>query len=101
LHDKDKQITKINKQLNECRNVEILRSCVSDLARNIENNAYEGRQDDLEKDLQMAKDSYNSQAKGSNKGEILSEFLTTLYPALIRDKSKVNDRPDEAALLKQ
>ena len=47
LNDKEKQITKINKQLNECRNVEVLRSCVTDLAKNIENNSYEGRQNDL------------------------------------------------------
>ena len=48
--------------------MDILRSCAVDLAKNIEQNSYDGRENELERDLQRVKDDYNRKAKGNGKG---------------------------------
>ena len=96
LNEKEKAITKINKQLNEYRNVEILRDCSMNFMRNLESNSYAGESELLNKDLARLKDDYNQKSKGANKGEILSEFLTGIYPIMMSSQKSGGMNEEEA-----
>lgn len=41
----------VNKQLNECRNVEILKECASEMLTKIEANSYSNKPEQVNKDL--------------------------------------------------
>lgn len=49
----------------------------------IESNSYAGNADLINRDIQNASNEFNKRAKGESKGEILSEFLTTMNPIVL------------------
>lgn len=73
----------VNKQLTEVRNVELLKDFSMPLMRKLETGAYKGKKKNLTKDIDELVKLYNSKAIGETKGDIISEFLTTLNPILI------------------
>ena len=51
--------------------------------KRLESGAYKGKKKNLTKDIDDLVKAYNSKAIGETKGDIISEFLTTLNPILI------------------
>lgn len=53
------------------------------LMKKLESGSYRGKKKNLTKDIDDLVKAYNSKAVGQTKGDIISQFLTTLNPILI------------------
>jgi hypothetical protein len=62
----------VNRQLNEVRNVEMLKDMSMPLMKKLESGAYKGKSKNLTKDIDELANAYKSKAIGETKGEILS-----------------------------
>ena len=78
----------------ECKNVDILKDCMGPILQRIQANAYANNPDQINDDLKTASADYNRKAKGENKGEILSEFITTMNPVIL-DIQKKKVEPED------
>lgn len=72
MNEKEDAILDVNKQLNDQRNIDILRECSSEFMRKIEANHYDGKAQQLQRDYDNVLAEYKAKAKGENKSEILT-----------------------------
>lgn len=72
MSEKEDAILEINKQLNECKNAQILKDLAMPLMQKIEANEYKGKTHEINKDVDEIIDQFKKKAKGENKGEILT-----------------------------
>ena len=84
LKKKEQNILEINGNVNEIQNNEILKSAASKLKVKIESNTYMGRPDEFKRDMDEMVKVYNREAKGERKGEILTEFMSSLTPYMTK-----------------
>lgn len=84
LFEKERSILQINNDINNIRNVELLREYSATLMRNVQTGKYSAENSKLlAQDMNDMINRYNANAKGTRKCEILSEFLVNFNPMLI------------------
>ena len=64
LSEKEDAILEINKQLNECKNAQILKDLAMPLMQKIEANEYQGKTSEINKDVDEIIDQFKKKAKG-------------------------------------
>jgi hypothetical protein len=62
----------------------------------IEANAYNDCPEQVNEDVKEASQRFNQLARGENKGEILSEFITTINPIILNVTSKNKSNPQQS-----
>ena len=62
----------MNKKLVEVNNVEILKQCMGPIIEKIESTGYDSNPEQVNIDIREASKRFNEQAKGENKGELLT-----------------------------
>lgn len=68
----------------------------------IQNNQYQNSKDQIQTDLKQIMAQYNSEAKGEKKGEILTEFITSLNPIILSlQKDNSADQDEEKRIAKK
>lgn len=85
---------RVNKELIEFKNIDILKECMGPVLQRIEANAYDGKPEQINEDIKTASQEFNRRAKGETKGEILSEFITTINPIVLEIQKKKNTESD-------
>ena len=68
----------------------------------MESNAYIGRPDEFKRDMDKVIKTYNSRAKGQKKGEILTEFIGSISPYMMKlesgDADAIKEERDKDAI---
>lgn len=60
-----------------------MKECAGPLTQKLEAGAYENNPEQLNQDYEKAVGEYKTRAKGESKGEILSEFTTSMLPIIL------------------
>lgn len=90
LKQKETEILEENNRINQAKNTEILYTHAQKLKSRIESNYYmqsKKHRDELQADINEVTVKYNKEAKGGRKGELITEFLTTVTPMITSMKA--------------